>query len=209
MELISPIAALTVLCFVLVAREVLTIDTNVLAIAQQCSHSIKSIQHSSLREGKILGGFTARTADSNWPEGCFLPYDACSVIKAKRKEEREHLLLHLSSKANTLYTEVLLPRKWLVIACSWEIENEPFVFLCFHICFIKLPFHDPWDFFSSYFLLPYPADKGSDRVAWWASGIQPGSAHLTRSAWNLLKHSYCAIVRVSATKVLTKSPSSG
>lgn len=67
MELISPTAALAVLCFVLVSRKVLTIDTSVLATAQQCSHSIKSIQHSSLSSrlgmGKISGGDTARRAD--------------------------------------------------------------------------------------------------------------------------------------------------
>lgn len=37
----------------------------------------------------------------------------------------------------------------------------------------------PWPSFSSYFLSPYPAEEGSDRVAGWAPGIQLRSTHHT------------------------------
>lgn len=38
---------------------------------------------SRLRVGKILGGDTTSTADPNWPEGYFVPYDVSSARRAK------------------------------------------------------------------------------------------------------------------------------
>ena len=93
MELIFPIAALTVLCFVLVARKMLLTHQclgccwAVLAQQQGCLSNIPPHSPSRLGVGKILGGDTARTADPNWPKGPSIPYDVCSAMKAKRKEE--------------------------------------------------------------------------------------------------------------------------
>ena len=98
MELIFPIADLIVLCFVLVARKVLMTHQcfgycwAVLPQHQGCLANIAPLT-SRLGVGKILGGDIARTADPNWPKGYSIPYDICSEIKAKRKEEEiGHLL---------------------------------------------------------------------------------------------------------------------
>ena len=134
MELILPVAALIELCSALVARKV--------SVTHQCFGCCRAVlaQHQGCLSNipltsRLRGGDTARTADPNWPKGQSRPYDICSAVKAKRKEEgRGHLLLrHLSSRATATRTEALLPRKWLDIACWWEVENKSFVFLCFHM----------------------------------------------------------------------------
>ena len=72
MELIFPIAAIIVLCFVFVARRVL-ITHYVLVTAEQCSHSIKALSSSTAaskasrlgRRGESLIRDTSGTADTN------------------------------------------------------------------------------------------------------------------------------------------------
>ena len=67
-------------------------NTHVLAIAEQCLHSVKgfSAPHpappaSRLGVHKKLGGDTAGTADPKWPKGYPTSYDA--AIKAAEKEK--------------------------------------------------------------------------------------------------------------------------
>ena len=140
MEFVFPIAALTVLCFVMVAGRTLIIHQcfgycwAVLTQHQGCL-SNATLSPSRLGVGNILGGDIARTADPNWPKGYSIPYDVCSAIKAKRRVEGrggQLLLWRLSSGATARCTEALLPREWLDIACWWEVEDKSFVFLCYH-----------------------------------------------------------------------------
>lgn len=111
-----PIAALLVLCFVVVTQKVL--------LTHQCpdycwatrSYSISAVSavfptHQQTGHGQILGGDIARMADPNQPKGSFMPHDVCSAMKARRKEEDIAYLQHLSSEGTTTHTEAIYCRK--------------------------------------------------------------------------------------------------
>ena len=197
MELILPIAALIVLCSVLVARKVLITHQcfgycwAVLAQHQGCLSNIPPLT-SRLGVGKILGGDTARTADPNWPKGYSMPYDVCSAIKARRRRNKggAFVYLCLSSGATATHTETLLPRKRLDIAFWWEVENKVFWFsllLCatFAFALLNCPYLDPWAF--HYIFSPLSSWGGGviERLRW-APGIQPESTHHIEGLWNVI-----------------------
>lgn len=89
--------------------------------------------------------------------------------------------------ADFAIAEFLPLGKWLGIACRWEVENKFYFFLLacacatFHFCSSKLPFLT-YDSFSILFSPPVTRRRGSDRVAWWTSGIQKKTnpSHLAR-----------------------------
>lgn len=60
-----------------------------------------------------------------------------------------------------MHSKTLLPRKWLDITCSWEVENESFSFLYFCmqplLFFIKLPLSQPRSF--TILFSPHPAEE--------------------------------------------------
>lgn len=77
--------------------------------------------------GKILGRVTARADEPSWPKGYSVPYSIFSDVKVKREEKEEgQTLWYLSSRETTICAEVLLPGKYLDIACWWELENKIF-----------------------------------------------------------------------------------
>lgn len=189
MELTFCIEALILLCSVLVARKVLITYQclgycwAVFAQHQGCLSNIAP-SPSRLGLGKTLGGDTVRTADPNWEKGHSIPYKICSAIKDKSKEEDlgEFVIMTFVFWNNLYGTKALLPRKWLDIACLWEVESKIFCFpllphKTFAFALLNCLYFDPQFFFPSYILPSCPAEEGSDRMAWWAPGTQPGSTH--------------------------------
>ena len=119
-----------------------------------------------------------------------IPYQVtlCSAIKAKRKEEEEGALVITAFVFRSNCYAYWGPASQEVAGHHLLMGSRESVF-----CFPLLPcvalafsllnclYLDPWEFFPFYFLPPCPAEEGSDRVAWWAPGVQPRSTHQRKS----------------------------